>query len=40
VDGEKLLTEELVKGIEDTYNNLDEKYKAWKILTQAKKIKG
>jgi hypothetical protein len=25
-----LLTEELLKGIEDTYENLDEKYKAWK----------
>jgi predicted ABC-type ATPase len=37
VDGEKLLTEELVKGIEDTYNNLDEKYKNGKIDTTPRK---
>ena len=27
VDGDKLLTEELINGIKETYNNLDEKYK-------------
>ena len=37
VDGDKLLTEEIVNGIEETYNNLDEKYKRGKIDTTPKK---
>jgi predicted ABC-type ATPase len=37
VNGDELLTEELVNGIEETYNNLDEKYKRGKIDTTPKK---
>ena len=37
VDGDKLLTEEIVNGIEETYNNLDEKYKRGKIDTTPKR---
>jgi predicted ABC-type ATPase len=37
VDGDKLLTEEIVNGIEETYNNLDEKYKGGKIDTTPKR---
>jgi hypothetical protein len=32
VDGDKLLTEEVINGILETYNNLDEKYKGGKPI--------